>query len=203
MSNEELYYILMATGVALEGYVYIGNKSRSDIAFINTDPAVRNFYINVCNALHLNPRIYGKRISVHNYYLAQRMRQDIYYNDSLKKLPPGIEKYPVEVLRWAFTLEGGVVLGSDPRNDEIIFRSTSPIILKQIADLLRLALNENPGIRGTLIYLKRQDLVLKFARIIGFLPAAKAVRGKYKGIEKNKLLQIMISRHNLTFHLTL
>ncbi|RFA93063.1 hypothetical protein [Pyrobaculum aerophilum] len=191
---EEKLYVLIGVGVALEGYVYLGGKKRSDIAFINTDEAVRAYYIGLCRGLGLNPRVYGKRISIHNYQLAVKLRQEI-YEQGLRKLPNGVVKYPVDALRWAFTLEGGVVLGSDIRNDEIVFRSTSPIILSQIADLLEQVLGERPGVRKGIVYLRRKGLIRKFAEIIGFLPGAKAVRGKHKGIEKNLLLKILLSRH--------
>ncbi|MCU7788792.1 hypothetical protein ODS41_12800 [Pyrobaculum sp. 3827-6] len=192
----EKYYVLIGVGVALEGYVYVGSRRRSDIAFINADNAVRAYYLDLCRRLGLSPRVYGKRISIHSYELAVKIRQEI-YEGNLKKLPPGIDRYPVDVLRWAFTLEGGVVLGSDIRNDEVIFRSTSPIILNQVSNLLRQVLGEEPGRRGTLLYLRRRDLIYKFAQSIGFLPGAKAVRGRHAGVEKNMLLGLLLSRHPL------
>jgi hypothetical protein len=98
------------------------------------------------------------------------------------------------VLRFAFTPEGGVVLGSDIRNDEIMLRSTSPIILDQVAELISKVLGEPSGRRDTLIYLKN---AIRYINSRGFLPGARAVRGRHAGIEKNVLLQILLSRHGL------
>jgi hypothetical protein len=52
------YLTLIEVGVALEGYVYIGEKKRSEIAFINTDPAIRHFYISLWEGLGTKPHIY-------------------------------------------------------------------------------------------------------------------------------------------------
>jgi hypothetical protein len=93
--------------------------------------------------------------------------------------------YPRDAIRWAFTLDGGVVLAKDPKSREVVFRSKSAEIVKDVAALLR-AVGISYGIRGngTLLYIRRREDLRKFAEI-GFLEGAKAVRGRHKGREKN------------------
>ena len=43
--------MVMGVGVALEGYVYVGKKSRAEVAFVNVDEVVRRFYISHLESL--------------------------------------------------------------------------------------------------------------------------------------------------------
>ena len=189
----ELCYVTVAIGVALEGYIYIGKKSRSDVAFINTDEAIRRHYVDCLLKLAFRPRVYGKRISVHSLELAGRLMHDIYIGGT-KKLPDAAYRYPNYSLMWAFTLDGGVVLGTSAKNREIVFRSTSPVIQGQILKLLEVVLGKRPGVRGNgLIFIKEKEMIRKFRDSVGFLPGSRAVRGKHKGLEKNYLLDLLFS----------
>jgi hypothetical protein len=124
--------------------------------------------------------------------LAEELRRRIYATSGVKRLPPEAYMHPRDAIRWAFTLDGGVVLAKDPKSREVIFRSKSAEIVKDVAALLR-AVGISYGIRvnGTLLYIKRREDLRKFAEI-GFLEGAKAVRGRHKGREKNKLLKILL-----------
>jgi len=105
------------------------------------------------------------------------------------------ERKITEILRIFFTCEGGVVIGKDKRNDEVIVRVCHPILQQQVLKLLKkLGINARTRGRG-LIYIKKRDEIIKFSKKIGFIPRVKAVRGKNKGVEKNHLLNILLSRH--------
>ena len=100
-----------------------------------------------------------------------------------------------EYLRIYFTCDGGVVVGKDKRNDEVIVRVGHPNLRKQVLRMIA-KLGIKARLRGeSLIFIKKRSEVLKFKTKIGFIPDAKSVRGLHKGIEKNKLLDIIIERH--------
>ncbi|MEM3610298.1 MAG: LAGLIDADG family homing endonuclease [Candidatus Anstonellales archaeon] len=123
-------------------------------------------------------------------------RREIY---SVTTFPSEIFSLPLEklkeILRIYFTCEGGVVVGSDVRNDEVIVRICHPILCEQFLELLD-KVNIEAKVRGRgLIYIRKRSEIAKFAKEIGFIKGVKAVRGKHKGIEKNKLLMFVLSRH--------
>jgi hypothetical protein len=188
----EYSWMVVGEGVALEGYVYVGKKSRAEVAFVNVDEAVKRFYMSHLESLGFRYRVIGKKIVSYSLELAEELRRRIYAASGVKKLPPEAYMHPRDAIRWAFTLDGGVVLAKNPKSREVIFRSRSAEIVKDVAALLR-AVGISYGIRGngTLLYIKRREDLRKFAEI-GFLEGAKAVRGRHKGREKNKLLKILL-----------
>ncbi|AKT34467.1 16S rRNA intron-encoded homing endonuclease [Pyrobaculum sp. WP30] len=188
----EYSWMVVGVGVALEGYVYVGKKSRAEVAFVNVDVAVRRFYISHLESLGFRYRVIGKKIISYSLELAEELRRRIYATSGIKRLPPEAYMYPRDAIRWAFTLDGGVVLAKDPKSREVIFRSKSAEIVKNVAALLRVV-GISYGIRGngTLLYIKRREDLRKFAEI-GFLEGAKAVRGRHKGREKNELLKNLL-----------
>ena len=100
-----------------------------------------------------------------------------------------------ECLRIFFTCDGGVVVGSDPRNDEVILRVGHPILRNQVLIMLG-NLGIKAKIRGeSLLYIKKRSEMLKYSKLIGFVNGAKSVRGSHKGAEKNKLLELVLKRH--------
>jgi hypothetical protein len=188
----EYSWMVVGVGVALEGYVYVGKKSRAEVAFVNVDEAVRRFYMGHLESLGFRYRVIGKKIVSYSLELAEELRSRIYAASGVKRLPPEAYMHPRDAIRWAFTLDGGVVLAKDPKSREVIFRSKNPEIVKDVAALLR-AVGISYGIRGngTLLYIKRKEDLRKFAEI-GFLEGAKAVRGRHKGREKNELLKLLL-----------
>ncbi len=105
------------------------------------------------------------------------------------------KKRTAEYLRLFFTCEGGVVIGTDKRNDEVVLRVGHPTLREQAMQMLS-KLDITAGLRGeSLIFVKKRSEVLKFREKIGFVPGAKSVRGVHVGHEKNKLLDVMIERH--------
>lgn len=101
----------------------------------------------------------------------------------------------MEYLQIFFTCEGGVVIGSDIRNDEVIVRVGHPILRTQMLELI-----ERTGIearvRGeSLIYIRKRSEMDKFRKMIGFVQGAKSVRGTHRGTEKNRLLDFSLERH--------
>jgi hypothetical protein len=188
----EYSWMVVGVGVALEGYVYVGKKSRAEVAFVNVDVAVRRFYISHLESLGFRYRVIGKKIISYSLELAEELRRRIYAASGVKRLPPEAYMHPRDAIRWAFTLDGGVVMAKDPKSREVIFRSKSAEVVKDVAALLR-AVGISYGIRGngTLLYIKRREDLRKFAEI-GFLEGAKAVRGRHKGREKNELLKLLL-----------
>ena len=126
------------------------------------------------------------------------------FKDGNKHYPPS--SFPEEImksnkddlaeyLRIFFTCEGGVVIGSDIRNDEVILRVGHPILRRQVLDMIN-RLGIKTGVRGkSLIYIRKRSEMLKFRDLIGFVHGAKSVRGFHKGEEKNKLLELALDRH--------
>jgi len=185
--------MVVGVGVALEGYVYIGRRSRAEVVFVNIDEAVRRFYTSHLESLGFRYHVRGKRIVSYMLELAEELRRRIYTTSGVKRLPPESHMYAREAVRWAFTLDGGVVLSRDPKSREVVFRSKSVEIIEDVGALLR-AVGISYGIRGngTLLYIKRREDLRKFAEI-GFLEGAKAVRGRHRGREKNDLLRLLLS----------
>jgi hypothetical protein len=113
--------------------------------------------------------------------------------------PAGVLKAKKEdlagYLRLFFTCEGGVVIGSDMRNDEIMLRVGHPILRKQALDMIK-SLGIVVKVRGeSLLYIKKRSEMIKFRNLIGFVDGAKSVRGSHKGTQKNKLLEFVLNRH--------
>lgn len=125
-------------------------------------------------------------------------------NFGKKKFPPAtfpesvVNSHPNEIakyLRLFCSCEGGVVIGSDVRNDEIIVRAGHPMLRDQVVEMFK-KLGIEAKIRGTsLIFIKKRSEIKKFQEKVGFVKGVKAVRGKHKGIEKNKLLEFVVNRH--------
>ncbi len=121
-----------------------------------------------------------------------------------KKFPPATfpksvvnshQNQIAKYLRLFCSCEGGVVIGSDIRNDEIIVRVGHPTLRNQTVDMLK-KFEIEAKVRGTsLIFIKKRSEMKKFQEKIGFVRGVKSVRGKHKGTEKNKLLEFVINRH--------
>ncbi|MEM5793317.1 MAG: LAGLIDADG family homing endonuclease [Candidatus Aenigmatarchaeota archaeon] len=106
--------------------------------------------------------------------------------------PDNIAKY----LRIFCSCEGGVVIGKDKRNDEVIIRVTHPKLREQIIEMFE-KVGIKVKIRGkSLIYIKKLSEIRKFKEKIGFLEGCKAMRGKNVEIEKNRLLKLILERHS-------
>jgi len=125
-------------------------------------------------------------------------------DDGNKRYPPS--SFPQEIiesnhedlaeyLRLYFTCDGGVVVGTDKRNDEVIVRVGHPILRTQMLRMLE-TLGIETRVRGeSLLFIKKRSEVIKFKEIIGFVKDAKSVRGFHKGTEKNELLKFILDRH--------
>ena len=110
----------------------------------------------------------------------------------LKEKPDKIAEY----LRIFCSCDGGVVVGNDKRNDEVIVRVTHPKLREQIVKMFK-GIGIDVKTRGTsLIYIKKVSDLRKFKEKIGFLDGCEAMRGKHIGIEKNQLLNFILNRHN-------
>jgi hypothetical protein len=121
-----------------------------------------------------------------------------------KNFPPAtfpesvINSHPNEItkyLRIFCSCEGGVVVGSDIRNDEVIVRVGHPTLRSQVVEMFN-KIGIETKTRGTsLVFIRKRSEIKKFQEKVGFLDGVKAARGKYKGIEKNKLLEFVVNRH--------
>ena len=90
----EYSWMVVGVGVALEGYVYIGKKSRADV-----DVAVRRFYISHLESLGFRYRVNGKKIISYSLELAEELRRRIYATPGVKKLPPKAYTHPRDAIR--------------------------------------------------------------------------------------------------------
>ena len=95
----EYSWMVVGVGVALEGYVYIGKKSRAEAAFANVDVAVRRFYISHLESLGFRYRVNGKKIISYSLELAEELRRRIYATPGVKKLPPKAYTHPRDAIR--------------------------------------------------------------------------------------------------------
>ncbi|MFQ6009553.1 MAG: hypothetical protein ACE5J7_00300 [Candidatus Aenigmatarchaeota archaeon] len=104
-------------------------------------------------------------------------------------------KETAEYLKIFCSCDGGPVVGSDKRNDEVIVRVGHPILRHQIIQMFK-KVDIKVGVRGTsLVFIKRKSEIKKFHEKIGFIKGLKTVRGSHKGTEKNKLVRDILKRH--------
>lgn len=194
-----------------EGSVTL-NKKGGTVKFTNISEELKKYFENIANQLGYRSKIKdSKSLVIYSVDLAKELLKlcKSFRTKPFKKgdkiefssatFPEEVFQLPKskikELLRTYFTCEGGVVIGSDVRNDEVIVRVCHPTLQKQILQLLA-KVNIKAATRGYgLIYIRRRKEIEKFEKEIGFLDGVCAVRGKYKGVEKNKLLKFIINRH--------
>lgn len=124
-------------------------------------------------------------------YKKKQYPPETFPNTILNSNPKNIAKY----LKLFCSCDGGPVLASDPRNDEIIVRISHPVLRAQIRLMFKKTGIETK-IRGTsLVYIRKRREIWKFYSRVRFVKGVKTTRGVHKGIEKNKLLAQIIDRH--------
>ena len=194
-----------------EGSVSL-NKKGGIVKFTNTSEELKQFFKELAESQGYKVKIKdAKNQVIYSTELAKMLIKKCKnfrrrsFNKNGKKVysitifPSEIFSLPLEklkeILRIYFTCEGGVVIGSDIRNDEVIVRICHPILCKQFLELLY-KVNIEAKVRGRgLIYIRKRSEIVKFAKEIGFIEDVKAVRGKHKGTEKNELLIFVLNRH--------
>lgn len=194
-----------------EGTVSLKKKGGT-IKFTNTSKKLQNLFKRIARELgYTTKRKDEKNIVIYSTELAKKLLKlcksfrvkPFKHKDKLiyspAQLPKEIFKLPKkdikELLRIYFSCEGGVVLGKDKRNDEVILRVCHPKLQEQIMKLIRLVKIEAKKRGRGLIYIRKRSEIKKFAKEIRFIDGVRAVRGKHKGVEKNKLLEIVLERH--------
>lgn len=205
--KENIYRLAMM--LLAEGSVTL-NRKGGTVKFTNTSEELKRYFKNIASQLNYRIKIKdSKNLVIYSIDLAKELlrlcknfrtkpfKKDDKIEFSAATFPVEIFQLPnskiKELLRIYFTCEGGVVIGSDIRNDEVIVRICHPTLRKQILQLLD-KINIKASVRGYgLIYIRRREEIEKFAKEIRFIDGVKAVRGKHKGIEKNKLLEFIIN----------
>jgi hypothetical protein len=194
-----------------EGTVTLTKKGGT-IKFTNTSPELKNLFKRIGKEMgykvkekdQKNLVIYSTELTKKLIRLCKSFRikpirngKKVIYSPA--QFPPEIFKLTKnqvkELLRIYFSCEGGVTIGEDKRNDEVIVRVCHPILQKQVIKLIK-KIGIRVRVRGQgLIFIRKRSEIEKFAREIGFVNKVKSVRGKHKGVEKNKLLEIVLNRH--------
>ena len=201
----------LATLLLAEGNVSLTKKGGT-IKFTNTSKELQEFFKKLVKKLGYKPHqkdrknvvVYSTKLATELIALCKEFRVKPYRRNGKIvntncQFPPEIFKLPkekvAEVLRIFFTCEGGIVIGRDKRNDEVIVRVCHPTLQQQILQMLKIV-GVNAKMRGKgLIYIRKREEIVKFYKKIGFIRGVKSVRGKHKGVEKNKLLKLLLSRH--------